>query len=179
MRRESVEGRGSPANETRETLTVSAKETRDTRSPEAMASARAAFRRPVPGRRIWAMSGEVGSATMLGGRIAPNENAELRVLTAMELRMAAWAPAADMLFQSVEMVDMRLSTISDQRLRLSMPRRRFILMYVTMAAMTRRRGIRTAAAIFPWEEELAAEDELPFSRETSAAAGTGPDEGAE
>jgi hypothetical protein len=62
--------------ETRETrVIVSADETRDTRSPEAIASARAAFRRQVPGPQIWAMSGEdeVGSATMLGERMAPDE----------------------------------------------------------------------------------------------------------
>ena len=52
-------------------------------------------------------------------------------------------------------------------------------MYVTMAAMTRRRGKGTAAAVFLWEEGLDVVDVLPFSRNTSAAAVTGPNEEAD
>ena len=75
--------------------------------------------------------------------MTPNENAELRALTVMECRMAAWAPAANMVFQSADMVDMRLSTISDQRFHLSLPWRRLKLVQITMAPMTRMGGNRT------------------------------------
>ena len=75
--------------------------------------------------------------------MAPNENAELRALTAMECRIAAWAPAADMPFWSVDMIDVHLSTISDQRFRLSLPWRRLKLIQITMAPMPRRGGNRT------------------------------------
>lgn len=53
--------------------------TQGTRLPEAMASARAAFRKLVPGLQIWTISGEVGS--MVEEQKAPNEKAELRTLT--------------------------------------------------------------------------------------------------
>ncbi len=81
-----------------------------------------------------------------------------------------------MLFQSVDMVDMRLSTISDQRFRFSLPWRRLNLTQVRMAPITTRRGNRTAAAVFPCEEDWEAEEEDEgLLRDTSAAAGTEPD----
>ncbi len=80
-----------------------------------------------------------------------------------------------MLFQSVDMVDMRLSTISDQRFRFSLPWRRLNLTQVRMAPITTRRGNRTAAAVFPCEEDWEAEEDEGLLRDTSAAAGTEPD----
>ncbi len=56
--------------------------------------------------------GKVGSGTMLGGQIALNEKNRI---AGADSRVAAWALAVDMLFRSVDMVDMRLSTISDRR----------------------------------------------------------------
>ena len=91
----------------------------------------------------------------LAGRIEPKEKAEARFPSsaiAMLLRIAAEAPAAEMDFQSVEMVDIRLSTASLHRLRSSLPLARDILMYAALTrARTRRIGIKTAAATFPLE----------------------------
>lgn len=92
--------------------------------------------------------------------------------------MAAWASAADMLFQSVEMVDMRLSTISDYRFRFSLPWRRLNLIRTVIAPMTMKRGKRTAEAVFPWEEEWEVVGAV-LLRDMSAAAGTEPELGAE
>ena len=66
----------------------------------------------------------------LEGRMAPKEKEELHFPppeTAIEFLMAACAPAAEMDFQSVEMVDMRLSTASLHRFRFSLPFARCIL----------------------------------------------------
>jgi hypothetical protein len=72
--------------------------------------------------------------------------------TATLLRMAAVAPAADIDFQSVEMVDIRLSTASLNRLRLSWVFVRWNLNQAAkiMAARTKI-GMITAAATFPPE----------------------------
>jgi len=66
----------------------------------------------------------------LKGRMAPKEKEELRFQppeTAIEFLMAACAPAAEMDFQLVKMVDMRLSTASLHRFRFSLPFARCIL----------------------------------------------------
>jgi len=44
-----------------------------------------------------------------------------------------------------------------------------------MAPITTRRGNRTAAAVFPCEEDWEAEEDEGLLRDTSAAAGTEPD----
>ncbi len=59
--------------------------------------------------------------------------------------MAAWAPAADMLFRFVDMVHMHLSNVLDQRFRFSLTWRRLILSQVTMAPMNTRRERRMAS----------------------------------
>lgn len=67
----------------------------------------------------------IGVSVVSAGRMAPNEKDELRLpatllrLIATLLRIAALAPAPDMDFQSVEMVDIRLSTATENRLRFS------------------------------------------------------------
>jgi len=56
--------------------------------------------------------------------MGPKEKEELRFPppeTAIEFLMAGYAPAAEMDFQSVKMVDMRLSTASLHRFRFSLP----------------------------------------------------------
>jgi hypothetical protein len=65
------------------------------------------------------------------GRMAPKVKAEVRfptLDTAMLLRIAAEAPAAEIDFQSVEMVDIRLSTLSEKVLRFCLPLARLHLM---------------------------------------------------
>ena len=64
---------------------------------------------------------------MLEGRIPPKEKADERLPTAIELRMAALAPATETDFQSEEIVDMRLLTASVQRFRSCLP---LILLYL-------------------------------------------------
>ena len=86
----------------------------------------------------------------LDGRIAPNEKDEERLPT-MLLRIAALAPAADIDFQSVEMVDMRLSIASLHLLLLSLVLARLNLSHAAMQIATKRRGKMTAAAIPPLE----------------------------
>jgi hypothetical protein len=71
-----------------------------------------------------------GSPSTAPVRIAPNENAdevEGRPPIAMDWRTASFAPPGVMDFQSAEMVLMRLSSFSDQALRLAAPRAREIL----------------------------------------------------
>ncbi len=82
---------------------------------------------PVPVRICWWASSP-STAAVLSGRKAPKEKELLRLPTAIELRMAAVAPAAETLFQSVEMVDMRWSTFSVQA-------RRFWLVLVRLNLM--------------------------------------------
>lgn len=84
--------------------------------------------------------------------MAPKEKAELRLPvpeTAIEFLMAACAPAAEMDFQSVEMVDMRLSTASLQRFRFSLPFERCILNHAATHKQMNKSGIRTPAAALP------------------------------
>ena len=59
-----------PAKETRDTPLMFVNEALDTRFLEAIASARAAYRRLVPGRPIWTIWGEVESATIVEERKA-------------------------------------------------------------------------------------------------------------
>ena len=148
VRRDSIEGRTSAANETRETREAAGAAVR---APErscdiggAASSPSCTACEPMP---AWPPS----AANVLLGRIAPNEKDEARLPgMAMLLRIAAEAPAAEMERQSVEMVDMRLSTASDQRLRFSLPRSREILKYAaTMRATMNIRGMMTATAILP------------------------------
>ena len=112
------------ANETRDTRGSGANETRDTRVEvvELRAVERALGLRkptPVPLRIAGSLVSGLSGSRVLLGRMAPKEKDEFLLLaTAMELRMAAWAPAAETLFHSVEMVDMRLSIFSVQALRL-------------------------------------------------------------
>ena len=105
------------ANETREVRVSAANKTRDTRSMEERAAGfppgrncamlredptPAAFPASSPSAMYW-----------LEGRIEPKEKEELGPSapeTAIEFLMAACASAAEVDFQSVEMVDMRLST---------------------------------------------------------------------
>jgi hypothetical protein len=116
--------------------------------------------------------------------MAPNENTELR-LAAMEARTASRAPPGVMAFQSVEMVDMRLSSFSDHALRFACPRARLILRYARPRRRTKRRGRRTAAAFLPALMLCEDTPAMPVGvtvvepvsceeREVSAAGGTGP-----
>jgi hypothetical protein len=115
-------GLGSAANEAREVRASAAKETRDTRSVEERAPG---FCKPTPGRNCDILRVDPTSAAFpassasamywLEGRMAPKQKEELRLPppeTAIEFLMVACAPAAEMDFQSVEMVEMRLSTAS-------------------------------------------------------------------
>ena len=158
--RDSPDGLGSAANETREVRVSAAKETRDTRSVEERA---AGFRRPTPGRSCdmlrvdptpAAFSASSPSAmNWLEGRMAPKEKEELRfppsLETAIEFLMAACAPAAEMDFQSVEMVDMRLSTASLHRFRFSLFFARCILNHAATHKQMSKSGMRTPAAALP------------------------------
>ena len=84
--------------------------------------------------------------------MAPKEKEELRLPTSetgIEFLMAAYAPAAEMDFQSVEMVDMRLSTASLQRFRFSLPFARCILNHAATHKQMNNSGMRTPAAALP------------------------------
>lgn len=88
----------------------------------------------------------------LDGRIAPNEKDEARLPgMAMLLRIAALAPAGDIDFQSVEIVDMRLSIASLHLLLFSVDLARLNLSHAAMQSATKRRGKMTAAATPPLE----------------------------
>lgn len=149
--RDSPEGRAvESAKETRETRVSGAKETRETRSVELRA---AGLRRPTPVTvrlpSLGSFSSPPSTPNVLEGRRAPKEKEELRAPTAIELRMAALAPAAETDFQSAEMVDMRLSTASVHFFLLSLFLLRFILIYAPTHNIMKSRGIRMAAAFLP------------------------------
>ena len=88
-----------------------------------MASARAASRRLVLGRWIWAMSGEVGSATMLGRTDSTKE-----MMDTGHALVDHFQPALAFVYSAAT-----------------------LLKHVTIAAMTRRTGRRTAAGAGPDE----------------------------
>ena len=122
VRRDSIDGRMSAANDTLETRSPKAEEWILGRSWL------------IRGRSLDCFSAPAASpstATELMGRMG-KVKAEERFPELLEmailLRIAAVAPAAVIDLQSDEMVDMRLSTASEKRLRFSLPLARLILM---------------------------------------------------